>query len=90
MTNPFTYFTWASYCLGNGAPNGLAQAEQAAELRFVNLLTGQVALVVPVAGTGTERKQRVALAGLPAGQYAYQLVVEGRLAAAPQKLFVNP
>lgn len=27
---------------------------------------------------------------LPAGQYAYQLVVAGQLVAAPQKLFVNP
>jgi hypothetical protein len=68
----------------------LAQADQAAELRFTNLLTGKTALVVPVAGTGTERRQRVALAGLPAGQYVYQLVVEGQLVAAPQKLMVNP
>ncbi|HET9506229.1 MAG TPA: hypothetical protein VFO93_22005 [Hymenobacter sp.] len=68
----------------------LARAEQTAELRFTNLLTGQVLRVVPVAGTGTERSQRVPLAGLPAGQYAYQLVVEGQPAAAPQKLFVNP
>jgi len=68
----------------------LARAEQTAELRFTNLLTGQVLRVVPVAGTGTARSQRVPLAGLPAGQYAYQLVVEGQPAAAPQKLFVNP
>ena len=69
----------------------VAQASQAAELRFTNLLTGQVVLVVPVAGTSTEeRSQRLVLQGLPAGQYAYQLVVEGQLAAAPQKLIVNP
>ena len=46
--------------------------------------------MVPVADTGTERQQRVALAGLPAGQYAYQLVVDGQLVAAPQRLTVNP
>ncbi len=68
----------------------LARADQAAELRFVNLLTGKTALVVPVAGTGTDRQQRVALAGLPAGQYAYQLLVDGQLVAAPQRLTVNP
>lgn len=67
----------------------LAQAEQVAELRFTNLLTGQLTLVVPVAGTGTERSQRVALGGLPAGQYAYQLVVNGQLVAAPKKLIVT-
>lgn len=61
---------------------------QVAELRFTSLLTGQVVLVVPVAGTGTERSQHVALHNLPAGQYAYQLVVDGQLAAAPQKLFI--
>ena len=37
----------------------LAQTGQAAELRFTNLLTGKVALVVPVEGTGTERRQHV-------------------------------
>ncbi|RZL05140.1 MAG: hypothetical protein EOO62_19800 [Hymenobacter sp.] len=68
----------------------LAQEDQQAELRFTNLFTGRVALLVPVEGTGAERSQCVALAGLPAGQYAYQLVVEGQLAAAPQKLIVTP
>ncbi len=68
----------------------LARADQKAELRFTNLLTGKTALVVPVEGTGTERWQRVPLAGLPAGQYAYQLVVEGQLVATPQKLMINP
>lgn len=68
----------------------LPRADQAAELRFTHLLTGQVLRVVPVVGSGTERRQRVALAGLPAGQYAYQLLVEGQPATAPQKLFVNP
>ena len=71
-------------------PPAIAQPGQTAELRFTNLLTGQVQLVVPVEGTGTERSQRVALHGLPTGQYAYQLVVEGQLVAAPQKLLVNP
>lgn len=33
---------------------------------------------------------RVALSGLPAGQYAYQLLVHWQLVAAPQKLLVNP
>ena len=41
-------------------------------------------------GSHTERNQRVALHSLPAGQYAYQLMVEGQLVAAPQKLLVNP
>jgi hypothetical protein len=68
----------------------LAQASQAAELRFTNLLTGKTALVVPVEGSTRERSQRVALTGLPAGQYAYQLVVDGQLVAAPQRLVVNP
>jgi hypothetical protein len=68
----------------------LTQADQVAELRFTNLLTGKTALVVPVEGSGTERRQRVALAGLSAGQYAYQLFVDGQLVAAPQKLMVNP
>jgi hypothetical protein len=68
----------------------LAQADQVAELRFTNLLTGKVALVVLVEGTGTERRQRVALNGLAAGQYAYQLVANGQLVATPQKLMVNP
>lgn len=70
----------------------LAQADQAAELRFINLLTGKIQLVVPVegTGTGTGRSQRVALTGLPAGQYAYQLLVEGQLVAAPQRLMLNP
>lgn len=41
-------------------------------------------------GISTERSQRVALHSLPAGQYDYQLVVDGQLVAAPQKLIVNP
>jgi hypothetical protein len=68
----------------------LAKAGQAAELRFTNLLTGKTALIVSVEGMGIERCQRVPLTGLAAGQYVYQLVVEGQLAAAPQKLMVNP
>lgn len=49
----------------------------------------QLVLTMLVAGTSTERRQPVALAGLPASQYMYRLLVNGQPMVIPQRLVVR-
>lgn len=61
---------------------------QSATLRFTNLFTGQAVLTVPVLARGPGVSHLVALAALPSGDYAYQLLFDGVPVAGARRLVV--
>ena len=71
-------------------PYQLPPAATSAELRFVDLLTGQLRLTVPLKVGSSSEAQTVQVPHLPAGQYVCRLLVNGQPVAVPQRLVILP